>query len=127
MTAHGFRSMASTLLNELGWSGDVIERQLAHGERDGVRAVYNYAQYIPERRRMMQAWSDYMEHLRTTIYPCCALSQAVSVGSPDSEQDPRVTWLGPRRITPTWADGRGFLPSAVELRQRMQTDPIDDL
>jgi integrase len=44
MTAHGFRSMASTLLNELGWSSDAMERQLAHGELDGVRAVYNYAQ-----------------------------------------------------------------------------------
>jgi integrase len=55
MTAHGFRSVASTLLNELGWDTDAIERQLAHGERDGVRAVYNYAQYLPERRLMMQA------------------------------------------------------------------------
>jgi integrase len=52
MTAHGFRSMASTLLNELGWTRDAVERQLAHGERDGVRAVYNYAQYLPERRLM---------------------------------------------------------------------------
>ncbi|MGH7107204.1 MAG: tyrosine-type recombinase/integrase [Acetobacteraceae bacterium] len=127
MTAHGFRSMASTLLNELGWSSDAIERQLAHGERDGVRAVYNYAQYLPERRQMMQGWSDYLDHLRSKNYCCCALSEAVPVGCPHSEQDPRVTWLGPRRITPTWADGRGFLPGAVELGQRVQTDPIDDL
>lgn len=48
MTAHGFRSMASTLLNELGWTPDAIERQLAHAERDGVRAVYNYAP-VPSR------------------------------------------------------------------------------
>jgi hypothetical protein len=60
MTAHGFRSMASTLLNEQGcWNRDAIERQLAHGERNEVRAAYNYAEYLPERRRMMQAWSDY--------------------------------------------------------------------
>ena len=64
MTAHGFRSMASTLLNEQGWSRDAIERQLAHGERDEVRAAYNYAEYLPERRKMMQAWADYLDGLR---------------------------------------------------------------
>jgi integrase len=50
MTGHGFRSMASTLLNEQGWNRDAIERQLAHGERDAVRAAYNYAQHLAERR-----------------------------------------------------------------------------
>ncbi len=50
--------MASTRLNEQGWSPDVIERQLAHAERNKIRAAYNRAQYLPERRRMMQAWSD---------------------------------------------------------------------
>jgi integrase len=60
-TAHGFRAMASTLLNEQGWSRDAIERQLAHGERDKVRAAYNHAQHLPERRRMMQAWADYLD------------------------------------------------------------------
>ena len=64
MTSHGFRSMASTLLNELGWPHDAIERQLAHGERDTVRAAYNFAQYLPERRRMMQSWSDYLDQLK---------------------------------------------------------------
>jgi len=63
MTAHGFRSMASTLLNEQGWNRDAIERQLAHSERDGVRAAYNYAQYLPERKKMMQAWADYLDTL----------------------------------------------------------------
>lgn len=61
MTAHGFRSMASTLLNEQGWNKDAIERQLAHSERDGVRAAYNYAEYLPERVEMMQAWADYLD------------------------------------------------------------------
>jgi integrase len=51
---HGFRSMASTLLNELGYNRDWIERQLAHGERNDVRSAYNYAEYLPERRKMMQ-------------------------------------------------------------------------
>ncbi|MGH8586821.1 MAG: tyrosine-type recombinase/integrase [Gammaproteobacteria bacterium] len=63
-TGHGFRSMASTLLNEQGWHRDAIERQLAHGERDAVRAAYNYAEHLPERRRMMQAWADYLDTLK---------------------------------------------------------------
>lgn len=63
MTAHGFRSMASTMLNEMGWNRDAIERQLAHAERDAVRAAYNYAEHLPERRRMMQAWADCLEAL----------------------------------------------------------------
>ena len=65
MTAHGFRSLASSLLNEQQWHRDAIERQLSHGERDRIRAAYNHADYLPERRRMMQAWADYLETLRT--------------------------------------------------------------
>ena len=64
MTVHGFRSMASTLLNEQGYNRDWIERQLAHGERNSIRAAYNYAEYLPERRRMMQEWADYLDGLR---------------------------------------------------------------
>jgi integrase len=63
MTGHGFRSMASTLLNELGWNRDAIERQLAHVERNKVRGAYNSAEYLPERRKMMQAWADYLDGL----------------------------------------------------------------
>ena len=66
MTVHGFRSMASTLLNEQGFNRDWIERQLAHGERNHVRAAYNYAEYLPERRRMMQEWADYLDSLRAS-------------------------------------------------------------
>jgi integrase len=65
IVAHGFRSMASTLLNEQGWPPDVIERQLAHAERNEVRRAYNRAKYLVERRKMMQAWSDYLDRLRT--------------------------------------------------------------
>jgi len=61
---HGFRSMASTLLNEQGWRWDAIERQLSHGERNKVRAAYNHAEYLPERREMMQAWADYLDTLK---------------------------------------------------------------
>lgn len=64
MTAHGFRAMASTMLNELGYRSDIIERQLAHGDTDKVRAVYNRAAYMDERRVMMQAWADYLDQLR---------------------------------------------------------------
>jgi len=61
---HGFRGMASTTLNEKGYNRDWIERQLAHCERDGVRAAYNYAQYLPERRKMMQEYADYLTELK---------------------------------------------------------------
>ena len=64
MCTHGFRSLASTLLNELGYNRDWIERQLAHGERNDVRAAYNYAEYLPERRKMMQEWADHMNKLK---------------------------------------------------------------
>jgi integrase len=60
-TGHGFRSTASTILNEHGYRADVIERQLAHCERDTVRAAYNHAQYLSERRTMMQWWADYLD------------------------------------------------------------------
>jgi integrase len=63
-TGHGFRSMASTLLNEQGFPPDVIELQLAHSERNKVRAAYNKAQRLTERRKMMQAWADYLDELR---------------------------------------------------------------
>jgi integrase len=64
MTPHGFRSMASTLLNENGFNRDWIERQLAHVEGNSVRAAYNYAEHLPERRKMMQWWADYLDGLR---------------------------------------------------------------
>lgn len=60
LTGHGIRGTASTILNENGFMPDVIERQLAHAERNGVRAAYNHAQYLPERRKMMQWWADYL-------------------------------------------------------------------
>jgi integrase len=64
MTGHGFRHMASTLLNEQGWNRDAVERQLAHADRDPIRAVYNYAEHLPERKKMMQSWADYLDGLR---------------------------------------------------------------
>jgi len=66
MVAHGFRSMASTCLNAQGWHRDLIELQLAHAERNESRGEYNRAQRLPERRKMMQAWADYLDELRPT-------------------------------------------------------------
>jgi integrase len=65
MTGHGFRAMASSRLNELGWNADAIERQLAHAESNEVRAAYSHgAKYLEERQRMMQAWANYLDGLR---------------------------------------------------------------
>lgn len=62
MTAHGFRALASTVLNEgSGFPHDVIERQLAHKETDAVRAAYNRAEYLMQRRELMQWWSDWLD------------------------------------------------------------------
>jgi integrase len=78
MTGHGFRSMASTHLNEQGWHRDAIERQLAHAERDNVRAAYNFAEHLPARRKMMQAWANYLDGLRAegSITPIRAQKKA---------------------------------------------------
>ncbi|MCL2123852.1 MAG: integrase arm-type DNA-binding domain-containing protein [Desulfovibrionaceae bacterium] len=64
MTIHGFRSMASTLLNEQGYRPDVIEAQLAHGDKDLIRSAYNRAEYLTERRQMMAEWANYLDELR---------------------------------------------------------------
>lgn len=66
MTGHGFRAVASTILNEMGMDADVIERQLAHAERNKVRAAYHRAEYLAERHKMMQTWADYLDSLKTT-------------------------------------------------------------
>ena len=64
MTPHGFRAMATTILNENGFNENWIERQMAHAERSKVQAAYNYAEYLPDRRRMMQWYADYLDKLR---------------------------------------------------------------
>mgnify|MGYP002174140465 FL=1 len=64
MTTHGFRSMASTRLNELGYNADLIEIQLSHSQANKVRAAYNHAEYLEERIAMMQEWSNYLDLLQ---------------------------------------------------------------
>jgi len=64
-TGHGFRSMASTILNENSWNRDAIERQLAHVDNNSIRATYNYAEHLEERRRMMQWWANYLDKIKS--------------------------------------------------------------
>ncbi len=64
MTGHGFRAVASTILNEQGYNRDVIERQLAHCERDEIRGAYNRAEYLPARKTLMQQWADNLDKLK---------------------------------------------------------------
>jgi len=66
LVGHGFRALASTTLNEMGYPADVIERQLAHAERNKVRAAYNRAEYLPQRRAMMQTWADLIDGVVST-------------------------------------------------------------
>lgn len=69
MTGHGFRSMASTNLYELGWKTEVVEIQLAHKDSNEIRSAYNHAKYLPERIEMMQAWADYLDKLKNQNPP----------------------------------------------------------
>lgn len=64
-TAHGFRSSASTILNERGFDRDVIEAALAHEDEDEVRQAYNLARYWKQRVELMQAWADLLDELKT--------------------------------------------------------------
>ncbi len=64
MCAHGFRGTASTLLHENGWASHLIELQLAHVEKNSVKAAYNHAEHLEDRRKMMQWWADYLDELR---------------------------------------------------------------
>jgi integrase len=78
-TAHGFRATASTILNENGFSSDVIERQLAHAERNGVRASYNHAEYLPQRHEMMRWWANHVDTLKhnNIVIPFEKISQGI--------------------------------------------------
>lgn len=64
MTWHGFRTIASTLLRELGWEDELIERQLGHDVGSDVKRAYDKSKRLPDRRRMMLAWADYLDGLR---------------------------------------------------------------
>ncbi len=63
MTVHGFRGVASTELHEMGYPHEHIKLQLAHMQRNKVAAAYNHAKYVPQRKKMMQAWADRLDEL----------------------------------------------------------------
>jgi integrase len=63
-TVHGFRATFSTIANELGFNGDVIEKALAHEERNRVRAAYHRSEYLEQRRELLQWWADYLDALK---------------------------------------------------------------
>ncbi len=72
MTVHGFRAIASTILNENNFRPDVIERQLAHSDGNQIRRAYNRAQYMPERTELMKWWGEYLEkicHFNSDLAP----------------------------------------------------------
>lgn len=88
-TGHGFRSMASTLLNGQGFPPDVIELQLAHTERNKVRSAYNKAQRLAKRRAMMQAWSDYLVRLKEGAVSSWARAHPATVAPAGSNRSSR--------------------------------------
>ena len=90
VTPHGFRATACTLLNELGWRSEAIERQMAHGVSDSVRRHYNYAQHLPERRLMMQAWADYLDKLRASGSPAEEGSRVTGPGTKTGHSWPEL-------------------------------------
>jgi integrase len=67
ITTHGFRSMASTLLHENGFESAMVEMQLAHVEKNKVKAAYNHAEYLPQRTEMLQWWANYLDELRESV------------------------------------------------------------
>ena len=69
-SSHGFRATASTILNEMDYKPDVVERQLAHKEPNSSRAAYNRALYLTERRQMLQDWADYVDALAGQTGAC---------------------------------------------------------
>ena len=119
MTGHGFRAMACTCLNELGWHPDVIELQMAHAERNKVRAAYNRAERLADRRRMMQAWADYLEGLRGSYQKARVVEEVEKRMDRGMEYEHQV-----QRLTNPHKSGRKRNPwtSQLELFSR----PSDD-
>jgi len=114
MTGHGFRTVASTLLNEQGYREEVneqgyreevIERQLDHEERNQVRAAYNRAEYLPERRAMMQAWADYLDQLRKSAKRL-RVSRSLAHSECAAEFPPLMATKGSRAIEPEYVGHR---------------------
>src|SRR5699024_2277224 len=96
LSGHGFRGTASTILHELGYPPLVIERQLAHAPRDKVAAAYNHAEFLPERRAMLQAWADFVDGLREPgqVVPIKRSSACPPTYPPPAAPSPSPTTAG---------------------------------
>jgi len=112
MTAHGFRTTASTQLNELGYPPDVIELQLAHRDRNKVRASYNMSLKIGDRHRMMCDWADYLDSLRTEAASRRSLSIESAAQTVSSASNTRAARSPALRVVPRWAGRTGSARSA---------------
>ncbi len=123
-TAHGFRTLFSTCANEASWNSDVIEKQLSHEERDGVRGAYNRAQWLPERVKLMQWWADHLQTLRTVTAPSPG-SRKASLRRPGGRDGTR-TRKPPG--APDAANSRSERPNrAPALPATVQTATIDPI
>lgn len=110
MTGHGFRSMAATQLNEMGWSPDAIERQLAHAETNKVREAYTHAaQYLDERVRMMEAWADTWMHCARHVTLCQWLERL------RKSQGQQLTSCRHQLAGPSIGFANRFWPNAIKL------------
>jgi hypothetical protein len=89
MSWHGFRSLASTQLHELGWNDRWIETQLSHADRNKVGGSYNHAKYLPQRRTMMQAWADYLVRLKEGAVSSWARAHPATVAPAGSNRSSR--------------------------------------
>jgi len=115
MTGHGFRTVASTLLNAHGNREEVIERQLDHEERNQVRAAYNRAEYLPERRAMMQAWADYLDQLRKSAKRL-RVSRSLAHSECAAEFPPLMATKGSRAIEPEYVVDQKARDTAITIR-----------
>lgn len=103
--------MASTLLNELGYNADWIERQLDHCERNGVRAAYSYAEYLPQRPCMVQEFADYLDALRFAFDSAGAEKQT---GKPEDVFKEMNTDVAIGKIgDPNYGKGCGLLERGI--------------
>jgi hypothetical protein len=124
-TVHEFRAMASTILNEMGFRSDVIERQLAHEERDSVRAAYNRAEYLAERPVMMICWADWIEAGgKVSVRPS---EEIVSTGTGDSLLGPTsaiICYSEPRRPHRLTVEKQKTLSASCSKLHRSRSAPI---
>src|ERR1019366_1522279 len=125
-TAHGFRTLFSTCANEAGWSSDVIEKQLAHEERNEVRGAYNRAKWLSDRKELMQWWADRLDELRAAATSSSGSRSSTGEGSgrrggmpirqqPQAVQEATSINAGIDRASMPSADAKASLPDPIEV------------